>query len=310
MLSYYAVLKDKTEVKIDRVFSAVLDCDLSVPADSLKVASDCSRFVAENIVEIKARENGNTVFSGIVDSVVSTQSKASRSVVISARSAAALLLDNEAEPLSYNRPSPEFISRKHLLPFGITLADGGKEVFGGSFRVYKGMSHWQVVESFCRTLYGTVPVITADSRAYLKSFPNNGSVVFGSGETEYFSLTEKRNPGVLLSDIRVKSTPDGRYYSVVSNLNPEASFLTRRRFVDVSAANRSMETVIKMLKNCNRKSYSAELKCIGCRVSLLGKSASVKNGNETIDGLTVRGTRFTEDKNGAVTTITLEKEWS
>ena len=42
---------------------------------------------------------------------------------ITARSLAAALLDNEAEPVTYLNPPGVLIEKSHLPPFGITLAE-------------------------------------------------------------------------------------------------------------------------------------------------------------------------------------------
>ena len=67
----------------------------------------------KHATHIIAEENGEVVFLGEIDSIVSERSATAQTMKISARSLAALLLDNEAEPLDYNSPSPQLIFRRH-----------------------------------------------------------------------------------------------------------------------------------------------------------------------------------------------------
>ena len=311
MLRYYVLDFGNTRTELTEIYSAVIDCDVSVPADSLKICMAYNRSAANTARRIIAEENGEVVFLGEIDSIVSERSASAQTMKISARSLAALLLDNEAEPLDYNSPSPQLIFRRHLMPFGITLADGGGHSMGGRLRINKGMSHWQVIESFCRSKYGSRPKITADGRAFFKGLPKNGVTVFGEKGTDYYSLKEKRNRHALITDVRVRSAKNGRYDSVVANSNPQCTSLIRRRYVDAAAENRTMDTAFKMIENSNRKSYSLQLSCFGCHLRLLGGGAAVEDsGLGALEGLTVKGVKFSEDKNGAVSVITLEKEWS
>lgn len=311
MLRYYAEDRSGKRFELKEIYSAVIDCDVSVPADSLKIFMAYNRRAAESACEIVAEDDGRVVFRGKTDSIVSEKSAVAQTMKINARSLAALLLDNEAEPLDYNTPSVQLIFRRHLTPFGITLADGGRSAMNGRLRIAKGMSHWQVVESFCRSKYGKYPKITADGKAFLQGLPKNGVTLFGDGGIAYFSIKEKRNPHALITEVRFKSSKNGRYNSVVTNTNPECASLIRQRYVDVTAENRTMDTVFKMVENSNRKSYYLQLGCFGCRLGLLGRGAAVADSaGDTLDGLIVRGVKFSEDKNGAVSVITLEKEWS
>lgn len=95
------------------------------------------------------------------------------------------------------------------------------------------------------------------------------------------------------------------------NSNPDCASVIKQRYVDISADNRSSETAYKMIEYGNRKSYVLQLQCFGCHIGLLGKRAKVYDSAlGTLGGLCVRGVKFSEDKNGAVSLITLEKEWS
>src|SRR5699024_3417624 len=85
---------------------------------------------------------GRVLFAGIVDEQVLSEDGDGITVELSARSRAALLLDNEAQPQIYYMPSLKLLFERHAAPCGFTGYLGRDEVFGGAFTVEKGMSEW------------------------------------------------------------------------------------------------------------------------------------------------------------------------
>ncbi len=311
MLRFYTSDAQGNKTELKSIFSAVIDCDVLVPADSLKLEMKYSKSVFEEAARIIAEDGGKIVFSGGIDSITSEKRGGAEVISIRARSAAALLLDNEAEPMDINAPSEEFVFRRILFPFNITPADSEGKALDGRLKIHKGMSVWQALEGFCRQLYGSSPKITADGKAYFKGLPGGEAVSFGDEGVKFFSIAEKRSPYRLISRVKLKSFPDGGYISVIANTNPEAAAVSRERFVDVSTGSRSLATAMKMIENSNRNSYSAVLKCPGCLLKLLGRRAEIVSGKAYArGGLLVRGVRYHESGKGAFSTVTLEREWT
>lgn len=311
MLRFYAALCGGREVQLTTVHSAVIDCAVDIPAASARLFLPYDAQLRRDACGLLAKDGDRTVFWGDIDSIISETDSGGASMKLYARSVAARLLDNEAEPLDYRNPSAALIYRRHAQPFGLRCADPDRSYLPERMQIQKGMSHWQVLDCFCRAKYRCAPHVSADGTLYLKGLPRVGTAVFdnsGSG-IPYHSLSESLNRYRLLSDVRVKTGATGGYGSAVVNPNPACRRLTRRRYVDVSSGSRSMDTVQQMLDSGNHAGYVLSLTCGGCQLHLTGSSAVVRDNllGET-NGLIVSGVKYKADSSGAFSEITFEKE--
>lgn len=309
MLSFSYTLRDGTELPLRAVTEAVLDCSLEVPADSLRITAAYDGVVRAQAQALLVRDNGVLLFRGMLDRVVCTSSSSGTVTRLYARSAAGLLLDNEAEPLDYTNPSVALMERKHLQPFGIRAANTPRSVLRGHFHIDKGMSQWQVLERFCRVMYAARLRVSGDGTAYLNGLPRGETVIFGEGGIPVYALEEQQNPCRLLSKIHLRVKPGERYRSALTNANPACAAFRRERYVDVTAANRSIDTAQQMIDNSNAASYRVVLRCGGCQAALLGRTAQVRSrALGTLKSLRVTGVRTQLNNKGTVSIITLEKE--
>ena len=311
MLTVKISRADKQFFTLEDVLTVRLDADLNVPADSLTVTCPYNDTIRKNAQTIQAYNGDRLVFRGRIDSVDSIKRAQGVIMKITARSLAAALLDNEAEPVTYFDPTAVMIESRHLRPFGITLANRDNQPYYDSLKIDKGMSHWSVIERFCRARYHSEPRISGDGTAYLDRRPSDEVAVFsdsGSG-IPYISLNESRRPYRLISEIRLKFRQANTYGSVIRNANPEARQVTRVRYVNAAADKTTLATADKMLENSNRRSYLLKLSCAGCHCGLLGKRAEVRDSVlGTIGGLAVRKVSYTVSSRGEFSTIELEKE--
>lgn len=83
-----------------------------------------------------ALEDGETVFSGVVDECEVTRSRGGLRLELSGRGMAARLLDNQALGQDYGTATLEDILRDHVTPYGIQVAGRGalpprESLFGG-----------------------------------------------------------------------------------------------------------------------------------------------------------------------------------
>ena len=287
------------------------DSDINVPADSLTVTCLFSHAIRADADRLSVYEGDRLLFTGQADSVTCIKRGMGVILKLSARGPAAALLDNEAEPVTYNRPSAVLMRRRHLAPFGLRLYESDNVPIRDKLCIQKGMSHWQVLKAFCRSRYQSEPRVSGDGTVYLRGLPEGDSVVFSDGGegVAYFALQEAQRRHRLLSEVRLKFRQKNAYRSVVRNKNPEAVGISRVRFVNAAADNASVDTAEKMLENSNRDSYSLTLSCIGCRAELLGRSAVVRDSLlGSIGGLRVVKVKYIADSGGERSEVTLRKE--
>lgn len=311
MLSFWITDKSGVSKQIDNVLTVVWDCDMGVPADSLTITCPYSGDIRGNAVAMKVYEDEKLAFSGGVDTIVAVKQAKQVVLKLSCRSLAAGLLDNEAEPVTYNTPGASLIYEKHIKPFGIRLAEADNIPFYDKLRIGKGFSHWQVVQWFCRNRYNTEPRITGDGVAYLKGYHPKGESVFSDKGTgvSYYSLKETHRRYRLISEVKMKFRQANTYRSSVKNSNPEAAFVKSVRYVNAASEEKNIDTVDRMIANGNRNSYALNISCIGCHTGLVGTHAVIDDSVlGEISGLLVKSVRYSADRRGGVSAITLEKE--
>ena len=122
MLSFELFFSDKSREVLPHVLSVKLDCQLDVPADSLTLTLPFAKKYREAVLAA-AWEGDILRFYGPVDEVITVSQSGKHILRLYARSLAAFLLDNEAEPLTYANPSNKLMAERHLLPFGVTEYD-------------------------------------------------------------------------------------------------------------------------------------------------------------------------------------------
>lgn len=308
MLRYFATFRDKAKRKIDNVLTARISADANVPADELVITVPYSKDY-ERCEKIEAYDGEMLVFCGQADEVAVIVSSGGAIVKITARSLAAGLLDNEAEPVTYKNPSAEFIFERHLKPFGIKTFDGDTQPFYGELKIEKGMSHWQVLEKFCKLRYGKTPVITGAGTALMRGkriLPR--TITFGRGGIECLSARKKIRPYTLLSEVRLKLEKYGGYKSVLKN-NNVSNTVTRVRYVNAFDDNGAVKTADRMIENGNKNCLEITLKCPVCLCDVIMGKAEIKDDIfGTGENMIIKSTEYVLDKNGENTTVVLGKE--
>ena len=301
MLRVTVTDKNGQERQPEGVLTVLLDSDERVPADSMTVSCRYDRALRTEARRLNGYIGDRLVFTGCLDHIVTEKNAAGMVMRLNARSLAAGLLDNEAEPVTYRHPNAALMERRHLQPFGIRLATKDNTPFYDTLKIDKGMSHWQVLRRFCRSRYRCEPRVTGDGRAFLDDRGETETVLFSDkGEgVAYYALKESRQRCRLLSEIRLKFKQTNSYSSVLRNSNPEAADMQRVRFVNAAADSTTIDTAQTMLQNSNRDSYVLRLFCLGCQTELLGKCAAAEDSRlGRLDGLTVARVRYIADRSG------------
>lgn len=309
MLSLFFEDVEGNELKCGDLLSVMLNSENDVPADSIAVTLpyDADFFMSVNKIAVKS---GDTiVFRGLADEIVCLSDEKKAIIKLTARSPAGLLLDNEAEPVTYYCPSAEFVCEKHLKPFGIEAQDSDNTVLSNYFRINKGMTNWQVLENFCKMRYGTSPRIDGDGKAFLKGKKSSESLVFGKEGIDYVSIRESRKMCELVSRVRVKVEEFGGYVANVFNDNNKCKGIERLRFVDATTETGGLKTADRIIESSNKKSYCVMLLCKGCVVDAMGCKAEIHDERlGVIENLIVQKVQYTLGADGEFTALELGKE--
>lgn len=306
MLRFEIKLNNGVIRKKARVLTAVWKSELDVPADSILLSCVYDNEIFENARSVSAYNGDELVFTGQIDELSRYRSDKGTALRISARSAAAVLLDNEAEPLSYRNPTSSLMFRKHLKPLGFSDVEYDQVPIIGVFRIDKGMSQWQALERFCKLRYGSKLRVSGSGKVYLKGFRNGKKVKFGSGGIEYYSFEENNRRHKLISEIKLKVSGTAGYLSKMANPNPACSGIKRARYVNTFAENNSLSTADDIIERGNLESHCVKLVIGGCVPDILGAAAEIVDVDfGGIDNLVVRKIHYTFSKKGEFTTVVL-----
>ena len=126
--------------------------------------------VYRKAVRFTAREEGKTVFTGVVDEAEWSLGRKGSRVTLAGRSMAALLLDNEAQAADYAAATLEDLLRDHVSPYGISVGEKAVLPACQNFSVAAGSSEWQVLYDFVRYHGGVPPHFDREGRLVLAPF--------------------------------------------------------------------------------------------------------------------------------------------
>ena len=123
---------------------------LDSPAHSFEGIFPCARACGDlRSVEVLAGER--TLFSGGVDEAAVTEDAGGRRLKLIARSAGAVLLDNEALPQTYTTGlSLTELFDEHIRPYGFSTLITDFDVFFNQYQILKGTSEWEALSNFFR----------------------------------------------------------------------------------------------------------------------------------------------------------------
>lgn len=264
-MNIVASFADGAALPLGPALSMHLQRSEDAPADSLSLLLPHPGPCGE-LLGIQIQENGILLFDGIVDEQCASLSSSGCVLRLEARSKAALLLDNEALPQEYERPSLPMLFRRHAQPYGFGRAMGNEKAFPGSLTVSKGMSEWSVLEEFCRTFLHTRLFVDLQGNLDATGSRPAGMLAFGqgAGKIPYLSLEEQRLPCKRISEVLVRPSRQGGYTVRVTDPQAIAFGIRRRRYCNAPpGSGKPASYGGQRIAQARRKGYRVELLCPG-----------------------------------------------
>ena len=163
-------------------------------------------------VSFTAVEQGETVFTGVVDECERGWDGKGGFLTVSGRSMAARLLDNEALGMDYQVATWQDIVRDHVAPYGVQVLGSGLPAVPG-FSVAVGSSEWQVVYEFCRYYGGITPRFDRLGRLVATPWEEGKRLVLGE-DAAVTALTLRDQRYGVLSQILVRDKTTGAVQTV------------------------------------------------------------------------------------------------
>lgn len=271
------------------------------PADALKavfaVSGSVPAFFSAEVIN-----NGEQLFLGFVDQQDTEYSEKGMLLTITARSRACLLLDNEARPQTYIKPSMPLLMKRHFAPLGFTDYAGTDRPFIGQLTVVKGMSEWAVLCRFCELFLHIAPKIR-----------RNGVIdVSGEDAGEILTLSAQRivsytcslKNRVLISDILARTHIRGAYTMPLKSEKARLLGIRRKRYVDsFDSKSRSVLTAQEMLRKSEAAYETVTAECSGCFFCETGTTLRLPYSEKDY---CVREVVYTYDLSGEKTRIIAE----
>ncbi len=202
---------EEQEYSLTQLLSFCWECSKSRPYASLELSAlDFPGASWLNRLEVSL--DGSLLFSGKMDTQVWEETSSGSLCRLTARSDTAALVDNEAEPVTYQNYTMDQLLFDHAYPYGVT----GSTLSGGTLSQIlctKGMSHWDFLQFYCRLLLGYLPWVNEDGTLMGKEELGE-TVSFAQGDYESFTLTLDRTD--LVSRLYVLDST-GQYRSITNS---------------------------------------------------------------------------------------------
>ena len=298
--------------ELSDVYSAVINKEDGVPADDLVVVFP-SHYNLPELKTISAYIGDEIVFEGIIDEQEVNCGKDGCFLKITARSLGAYLVDNEALPQTYYKPSLNTIFEKHIKPYGFTELKGNQKIFTGKFVVNKGLSEWDVFKNFCSSFLNTVPRITSDGIVDASGRPSDKNEVAlknSPGYLMYSSIKSNIKRYSLISEVFVSSKKSGKFDVRVCDENLILKAVSRKRYLN--AANAVLTPVScgeTLIKNGKKDAFIIKAVCVNPIAFEIGQRISISDPIVgEISGLLIYKIKYSLDSSGQKAEISMLRE--
>ena len=187
------------------------------PCDSFQLTClwepDSGNDLAE-AVSFTAEENGERLFTGVVDECERGWDTAGGTLTVAGRGMAARLLDNEALGADYQVATVEDILRDHVTPYGIQVGRTDRLPAVPDFSVAMGSSEWQALYHFCRYYGGVTPRFDRQGRLQVCAWQDGARRVLDE-DAAVLELAWKEKRYGVLSEVLVRDKTRDQVQRVV-----------------------------------------------------------------------------------------------
>lgn len=308
MLSFSFMDVNGETFTYDNPLYIIINRDENIPADDLTVAFPLIKASAE-FTDITVYDGNKIIFKGIVDEQQNLINEKDCYTKLTARSMAAVLLDNESKPVSYTNPSTYVIFNRHLYPNAIDKYKGTEAVLDGHLKISKGMSDWQALCAFSLRVFNKTPRVEADGTVNFNGTESDLELYFSNLDgINYNSIKENNKRCRLISDIFVKTSSSDFYDTVISDEDISSRNIHRVRYLDASAG-ATLSVADAMIYNSKNNSYEITLTVPKRLVDVLGAKAVINDESlGEMSELYITGIYYRMTTEREETVLTLKKE--
>ncbi len=305
-----ATRADGAGVAPGRVKSLRISASIDSPAAGMTavIVSENPARTREIFTALRVYHKDALLFEGALDSQKVVAGSGGILLELDARSAGAVLLDNEAQPCQMQNARAADVFRRFISPYGFAmLAPGG----GAALPVYTvraGTSEWDAFADFARRVYGIAPYVSGTN--VVVGRPDSGAQPFAisnAGGARFASLIHEYIPYNIISSVYLRDA-EGAYSTAVHNSAAAVTGLRRRRFAvpaNEYADNRGQDANFRIRRSMfESERIFADLP--GIHEVSLGADAAVTDENLAAHNLMVSKREFIFGADGIFTRLTLQ----
>lgn len=278
------------------------------------VACDCFSAVFKSetpigeIVTVKVCENDILLFNGYCDNQKISEGKNGFEIYFYARSTASLLVDNEAQPFTYNKPTANQLCFTFAKPLGFECKLP-KIKSDNKYEVTKGTSCFGAVSQFVSLTNGGEIYVTPQNSImlYEKSVdikPLNSYRILSAAE-----IINRSEP---LSEILFKRTSSSAGYNLHTKapITEELKFNERKQYVNLTSLPQWQReyAVYERLKSSFESYKTLEVTVAGYVSDKLYQRFSYSSKISDFEDYILVEKKYTSDEKGKLTRLTLKKE--
>ena len=263
--------------------------------NSMTDANYCNLVIKDKNGEIKAK------------STIYVNTEKGYAVFVYARSGAAILVDNEAQPITYNCPSASTLFFSEAERFG--LKNGLPEVYiNHRYTVGKGVSCYGAINNLVKTICGKGVLVNADNTLFVP----DGKGVVSLGDKTIISQEKHINRAAPYAEIDYKVIGDEAYIRHCKSQFIEGREIKRKRKVSVSSLPQWQRDYA--LKQTLRKSaedyYTAKFTVDGAHFFELLDLLDYKNSRlGELENYRLHRLNVVQNENGVCTKLLFKKEF-
>ena len=297
---------DGEELEVSELLSFELSRSIDAPCDGLRITYLCSEKPFE-ICAVTVHLDGEKAFCGICDMQRFTAEKKGFRVFAFARSSAALLLDNEAVPMTYYSPCADILFYNEAKRFG--FKSKLPELYcSEEYAVTKGTSCYGAINNFVRMLTSKSVSVSADGELFI---PDGKGVIELDGER--ITREERRiNRAQPLGKIDYKLSGDSSYTRHYESELLKERKIVRSRKVNISSLPLwQRDYALKNLLKSGAADYVlTKITLDGCKnFALYDRAVYRSSALGGLDGYFLSEITITQDKTGEKTQLTFAKEF-
>lgn len=303
-MTYVGITPEGEQLMLPDPVSITIDSDEDAPADSFSgvFPLDTAEY---SLTAVKAFEkDGSLFFDGIVDRQTWECSTSGTTQKLTARSRAALLLDNEALPQTYYMPSLRTVFDRHVRPYGFSGYLGRDTACNGQLEVSKGMSEWEVVETFCRKFLLRRPRIQNGVLDVSEEPEQEVLVISNRGGYKYTNCIISNYYYKLYTEIWAKT--DSGYRLQEADTEAEDMGIQRRRYVNPASLQQTTE---ELLRSAKRKAFEITVTIPGECPAKPGRPVRLEHEKFGVqEGYSVAQNTYTRGNSGEFCRLTLRRD--